>query len=739
MPEGMTPASMLSRLAAAALGVILLGAASAEALEGRLMDRRTGQPVAGAEIAIAGLSGSARTDQAGRFVWIPDPRPPFVAIVLLPGGQVARIAVSRIDAGAPLVLTVDPTVTEELTVTGVAPSVDAAPGSARTVVSSAEFERRAPANLMEALDGVPGVSGVAEGQNAVPAVRGLARGRTLVLVDGGRIFSERRAGPSVSFLAPETMDRIDVARGPASVAYGSDAFGGVISVRTRAPRIGAPLEARVAAMGGVGVPAFRVDADLSSPIGSHGAVLIHGRRREARDYSSPDGLVPNSAWSDAGGLVRATAATGGGLWTAAWQGDEVGESGRPRSDSATLRLTSPFERSQRGSVSFDRGEVVGFGRVNLSAFVGNYTQRTDQDRLATAKTPRRIDRADISGTDFQVRATAQRAVRSSRLIAGVDVNGRRGLEAHDISLVFNAAGVVTSETDNASIASAQKTDTGVFGQIDVPVGAMMTVSAGGRFNAVRSVNVGGYFGDRVVSHQAMSGLVALTARPAAALTLTVQIARGFRDPTLSDRFYRGPVGRGFIIGNPDLAPEKSLQVDVSARYAIGRLRVAASFYHYRIADLIERYQSGSDTFLFRNRGLARVRGVELETQVDVTPKVVLVVGGQVGQGRSLDDGSGLDDIAPPSVTMEARAALGHGVTAFGRLTVVARDDVPGPTEVVAPGHVDAGAGLGWRMTRHVEVRASGANLLNQRYYSSPGPRWVLAPGATGALTVVIAY
>ena len=38
---------------------------------------------------------------------------------------------------------------------------------------------------------------------------------------------------------------------------------------------------------------------------------------------------------------------------------------------------------------------------------------------------------------------------------------------------------------------------------------------------------------------------------------------------LSDRFYRGPVGRGFIEGNPDLKPETSLQFDLTARYVAG--------------------------------------------------------------------------------------------------------------------------------------------------------------------------
>ena len=94
---------------------------------------------------------------------------------------------------------------------------------------------------MQALETVPGINQVSEGHASVPAVRGLARGRTLFLIDGGRVTAERRVGPSGTFLDPSVVEGIDVARGPGSVAYGSDAFGGVISVRTRRAEPGSPL------------------------------------------------------------------------------------------------------------------------------------------------------------------------------------------------------------------------------------------------------------------------------------------------------------------------------------------------------------------------------------------------------------------------------------------------------------------------------------------------------------------
>jgi len=72
-----------------------------------------------------------------------------------------------------------------------------------------------------------------------------------------------------------------------------------------------------------------------------------------------------------------------------------------------------------------------------------------------------------------------------------------------------------------------------------------------------------------------------------------------------------------VTGNPDLQPETSLQFDVAVRFTASRYRVAVYAYHYRIDDLIERYETAPDTFTFRNRGQARIRGVELELQGDL--------------------------------------------------------------------------------------------------------------------------
>ena len=154
---------------------------------------------------------------------------------------------------------------------------------------------------MQALENVAGVNQVSEGQAAVPAFRGLARGRTLILIDGARVSSERRVGPSATYLDPDVIEGVEVARGPGSVAYGSDAFGGVISVRTRSVAPQAPFSARFSRH------AWRRysrspcrDRDVDGF--SRGSVLFAAHTRDVEDYDGPDDEVFNSGYADHGFL-----------------------------------------------------------------------------------------------------------------------------------------------------------------------------------------------------------------------------------------------------------------------------------------------------------------------------------------------------------------------------------------------------------------------------------------------------
>jgi hemoglobin/transferrin/lactoferrin receptor protein len=717
-----------SRRVGASLALVCLAASPALALEGQIVEKESGRPVAHAEVAIVGHVGSVRTDSEGRFTWTPDPRPPFeVLVVRQSGAYVKPILVETLGEG-PWRLEITPALEESVTiVAGSAPSVESAPANGVTSVPAADLRGRQPVHVAQALENVAGTATISEGQAAVTAVRGLAAGRTLLLIDGARVTAERRVGPSATFLDPATLEGIEVSRGPGSVAYGSDAFGGVIQLRTRRAAAGAPFGGRFTGALGAGTPQQRALLELSKGL-ARGGIMVQGHYRNFEDWESPEGEVLNSGAEDQGFQVRFDHELGGGIFSAGFQGDYGRDIERPRNNSAQVRFFYPTEDSNRLTLGWERGSVAGLSRLGATAFLGTYSVVTDQDRPATPTSTRRIERADVAAKDFHVRGFAEKLVGRVRLDAGVDVNGRFDLEAHDIGVFYNAAGQVDRTTDNLSTEDARRTDTGLYLQAEIPATSVLLLAAGGRFDYVTTRNVGGFFGDRDESNGAFSGFASVTAGSFRGFSATAQVARGFRDPTLSDRYFRGPTGRGFITGNPDLQPETSLQWDGALRYAAGGWRAAAYAYHYRIDDLVERFQTETDFFFFRNRGRAEIRGVEAELQASLPWQLALELSAHNISGQALDDGTPLDTIPVPTLTLRLRRDMARGYV-WVRTGLYDRLDEPGPTEQVRPGYglLDAGAGV---FVKKVELDIIGRNLLDKAYLVSPDARATLAPGLT---------
>ncbi len=721
------------------IAVLLCLPAHAFALEGRVVNKSTGDPIARAEVSILGRPGSTVTDAEGRFTWHPDPAPPFEVLVVLRGEQYTKpVLIEALPGEGPLVVEVSPLVAETVTVTaGAAPDIQTTPGNGATLLTRADLDIRQPVNLMQALENVPGVSKVSEGHAAVPAVRGMARGRTLILIDGARVTSERRVGPSATFLDPFVLDSLEVSRGPGSVAYGSDAFGGVIYARTRRAEPGSPFRMRFVGTAGIGIPEGRAGVELSKGV-ENGGVLFQAHYRNIDDYRSPEGDVFNSGANDSGFLVRGEHAVGRGTLSLGWQSDFGRDVERPRNNSRTVRFFYPIEDSHRFTASYAIHDVAGFGRITVDSLLGSYAQLTDQNRFATDTTGRSVERADISANDFQVRATADRRAGSARLEFGADVNGRFDLNALDIFQDFDLAGNLTNDVTNVSVDNARRTNIAAFAGIEVPVMPTLVAAGGARVDRITTTNQGGFFGDRSTENSAASGFASLTVGPFAGVNVTAQVSRGFRDPVLSDRYYRGPSGRGFITGNPDLDPETSLQFDLATRFTARRVRLGVFFYQYNITDLIERFEDEEDFFFFRNRGEARIRGFEVESQIEMGWGLTGEIAAQISRGIALDDDAELDDISADTISVQLRRAIRRGFAQV-RVAAYADDDRPGPTEIEMPGHTIVDVSGGVPIGNQLDLRMLVRNLFDATYYASPDARFVLAPGISASITAVVRF
>ncbi len=694
-----------------------------------------GGPAVDAQVLVLGQTGSARTGPDGRFSWVPAPRPPFQLLVILTGGvytQPVFVKSLSVD-GRPLVVWVRLAAAETVTVeAGSTPHTDAPPASAAAIVLKEDLRQRRPANLTEAIAALPGAGRLEDGQSAVPSLRGLARGRTLLLIDGARVTAERRAGPSASFLDPATLESIEISRGPGSVAWGSDAFGGVIHARTRevAPR--SSWTGRASGTLGSSGPDRSVSGELGRGL-ADGGLVVQARYRDFDDYRGPEREVVDSGFRDAGVRARLHHELGPGRLGVSWQSDFGCDVGKPAADSDLVRSYYPSEDSNRLTLDYTGDPRGRLRQWAVTGFVGGYRLVTDRDRHATPVSPRQLGRSDVSASDYGVRAAGTGAVSGWRVQGGVELNGRFGLEALGVQQRYASDGSLESEVGEVSIEDASRRAAGAFLVLDGRLLSRLLLSGGLRFDDVRTRNQGGSFGDRATRDGASSGVLALVAGPLVGTTLTAQVSRGFRDPTLSDRYFRGVTGRGFVTGNPELEPETSLQWDLALRRP-GRVRAALYLYRYLIRDLIERYRVGAD-FFFRNRGEALLRGIELEAQADLGLGFSAELGAQAAEGRALDDGTPLADVPAEGVTLTLRKAFGARGATWARATLRARRSDPGPTEKAIPGYgiLDLGGHL--RVAKRLEARVVVGNAFDHAYYETPDELGVLAPGLRASLTL----
>ena len=143
------------------------------------------------------------------------------------------------DAGAERLMRLNEIV---VTATGFEQKLVDAPASI-SIVTDEELKERPYMTLIDAVRDLEGVD-VGEtsdktGQKTI-SMRGMGSDYTLVLIDGkrqnnhGDIYPNSFSGNQFNHIPPlDTIERIEVIRGPASTLYGSDALGGVINIITK--------------------------------------------------------------------------------------------------------------------------------------------------------------------------------------------------------------------------------------------------------------------------------------------------------------------------------------------------------------------------------------------------------------------------------------------------------------------------------------------------------------------------
>jgi outer membrane cobalamin receptor len=474
------------------------------------------------------------------------------------------------------------------------------------VVTDTELARRAVTTLDEAVDKAAGVQFLS-GQVNIRGSSGFVQGlgtRVLMLVDGVPVTQGDRGGIDWDLIPLVDVRRVEILKGAGSSLYGSAALGGVVNVITRDIKPG-------------------VHATLRETVGS---------------YANP----PHDVWAfrDYTGAAEGLDATGsygterlrGSLTGAGWRSDGYREQDRrnhwqtagkleSRPDTATRIVASgawssdqyetPLVWCTRGTCD-DRGQAYQPFRID-TAGRGAFT-RADKGYVSAT-----LERTTSEQAAWLARASWGRTHFTDYQRTGNDAAVANRVGAELRAVVHPAADrvvMVGGEGARSDVASNifgehSQSEVGAYGESEQRVGRTR-VTAGARIDYIA---VDGGALSAVVSPRV--GAVLETGSGA----WRVSVGRGFRAPSLAERFVATVVQGIRVIPNPNLSPETAWSFEVgTTAHPTSAVRYDAALFWTEAYDLIEPAVSiATSVPVIQFKNLARARLVGLDVSFAAHP------------------------------------------------------------------------------------------------------------------------
>jgi iron complex outermembrane receptor protein len=202
-------------------------------LRGIVTDGSTNRPLQGVTVYIPDLKTGAFSDSAGNYIVKNIPAGNYlvevsfvgyakmVSAVILKGITQKNFALSQ-SAGS----------LHEITITGVSSATEKQVNPVSiSIVNAKDILENSSTNVMDAIAKVAGVSAITDGQSiSKPVIRGLGYNRVLTVNDGVEQVDQAWFDEFGIEADPDAVSRYEILKGPASLAYGSDAIAGVVNL-----------------------------------------------------------------------------------------------------------------------------------------------------------------------------------------------------------------------------------------------------------------------------------------------------------------------------------------------------------------------------------------------------------------------------------------------------------------------------------------------------------------------------
>jgi len=497
-----------------------------------------------------------------------------------------------------------------------------------TVVPRENFPRQSSITLSDVLSREPGISLFRDGGWSTSVnIRGLGENRMVSLVDGNRIETASDLVAGLSMFDVNEIDRVEIIKGAASSIYGTGALGGVVNILTQKGQYYDHSTIHGSAAG--------IYQGVNNLIGTHVAMesgskvwklRLSGGYRTAGNYKTPDGVQPNSQFTDqdlnATLGIRPLANHELEINAQHFEALNVGIPGGA-AFGPLATATYPDEKRQLISAKYTiKNLLPTMDEISLRVY-HQYILR-DVEMIPntppsiignTRLTAEKVLPRGEHNTSGLVLESKWKTGEKSRLVGGIDIWQRKLVTSRDkyikqeildaFQQVKSTMQVIRSEQPNPD---SKFGSAGIFVQHEsTHLNDKLELTFGARLDRIRVANdrgldplgisIDGVAKDpvpnqRIVFPADTVGAWSWSANASALyhliknLDVTLNAGRSFRSPSLEERFKYIDLGSKVRLGDPNLKPEKGWFGDIGLRIWKDRLQLQANGFINYLNDMI---------------------------------------------------------------------------------------------------------------------------------------------------------
>jgi iron complex outermembrane receptor protein len=658
-------------------------------LEGTVTLDATGKPLHHVTVVLPQLNKSTETDNDGkfRFTGLPDGQFDVVAQAAGLGDLRKKVLITK-DKTAEIAFSLRLTpIRQEITVTAsgkVETTLEAI--NSVTTLDTLDLAGKAGNSLGDILDGQPGVAKRSFGPGTTrPVLRGFDGDRVLIMQDGVRTGTlSSQSGDHGEPVDPQSLERVEIVRGPATLLYGSNAIGGVVNMITdhhagqNASHDG--VHGYLSAIGGSNNGLHGGSAGVSAGTGPWVMRLNTGGQRTS-DYRTARERIDNSGARTLSGGTSLSRYDERGWFTLAYN-TQRGTYQIPQLEQAEEQVRLPFSRHNV--------RVTGglHDRLNFSLNYSNW----QHDEVANG---------EIANQFFNKQFDYRLVMDQKRRGAFSGSFGIWGLQRD-----YEAAGAeaITPPVNQKSFA--------VFGVENVQFDRAR-LQFGGRVENTRYNPEAGR--ERVFT--AFSGSAGLNVPLWHGGAFVTSFSHSYRAPALEELYANGPHAGNltFEVGDINLRGERSNGFDISLRHTSARLRAEANWFYYKLNQYVYLAPTGEieDGLIEAkySQNNARYVGFDGRVQAALHPMLWLNLGFD-----AVDAQLKLNDTPLPRIP-PGRGRVGldfrhKALSVAPELVLARRQHQIFPTETATAGYVTANVRVTYTLARQHAVHLFSVNWFN---------------------------